>query len=412
VKLAVNSTLSERLNISSLSKVSSFLLSISRNSSASESAYLNGLVHFQRYFLQDGKLSSYSVDSIILPLSKEEINIYELLDSFISFLVLQKLSIPTIKLYMTAVRSYLAYHDIDVVPSKFKRKVKMPKAYREDEEALDVQDIRNILLVCTNRRLKAYILVLASGGFRAVEALAIRLRDIDFTLSPTKIHVRKEYSKTRVARDVYISVEATKYLKDWMNWKYKGNEWTKTAKLDDLVFGANKIKGGPKPRCLYIKIVNEFQKLLSVAKMDERKEDGLGRRRRITLHSLRRFVKTVISDQVGQDYSEWFLGHVKSPYYTKKEIDRREIYITKCMKYLTFLDYSILEARGKSIEAKLREKDQEIDLMKEKYESELQAIRDETNQKFNQLMILIQKNPKLVNIKPEVLVKDNKTSQI
>ena len=50
--------------------------------------------------------------------------------------------------------------------------------------------------------------------------------------------------------------------------------------------------------------------------------------------------------------------------------------------------------------------------MKEKYESELQAIRDETNQKFNQLMVLIQKNPKLVNIKPEVLVKDNKTSQI
>jgi hypothetical protein len=140
-----------------------------------------------------------------------------------------------------------------------------------------------------------------------------------------------------------------------------------------------------------------------VAKMDERKEDGLGRRRRITLHSLRRFVKTVISDQVGQDYSEWFLGHVKSPYYTKKEIDRREIYITKCMKYLTFLDYSILEARGKSIEAKLREKDQEMDLMKEKYESELQMIRDETNQKFNQLMLLIQQNPKLVNIKPEAL---------
>jgi hypothetical protein len=304
---------------------------------------------------------------------------------------------------MTAVRSYLAYHDIDVVTSKFKRKVKMPKAYREDEEALDIQDIRNILLVCTNRRLKAYILVLASGGFRAVEALAIRLRDIDFTSSPTKIHVRKEYSKTRVARDVYISVEATKYLKDWMNWKYKSNEWAKIAKLDDLVFGANKIKGGPKPRCLYIKIVNEFQKLLSVAKMDERKEDGLGRRRRITLHSLRRFVKTVISDQVGQDYSEWFLGHVKSPYYTKKEIDRREIYITKCMKYLTFLDYSILEARGKSIEAKLREKDQEMDLMKEKYESELQMIRDETNQKFNQLMLLIQQNPKLVNIKPEAL---------
>lgn len=95
---------------------------------------------------------------------------------------------------MTAVRSYFAYHDIDVVPSKFKRKVKMPKAYREDEEALDVQDIRNLLLVCNNRRLKAYILLLASGGFRAIEALAIILKDIDLSLSPMKVHVRKEYA--------------------------------------------------------------------------------------------------------------------------------------------------------------------------------------------------------------------------
>ena len=84
------------------------------------------------------------------------------------------------------------------------------------------------------------------------------------------------------------------------------------------------------------------------------------RRRKITLHSLRRFVKTVISDEVGGDYSEWFLGHNGSVYYTKKESERREIYLTKCMKYLTFLDYTALEARGKSIEAKMSEKDREM----------------------------------------------------
>ena len=69
---------------------------------------------------------------------------------------------------MGAVRSYLAYYDIDIIPSKFKRKVKMPKMYREDEEALDASDIRKILLGCNNRRLKSYLLVLASGGMRAV----------------------------------------------------------------------------------------------------------------------------------------------------------------------------------------------------------------------------------------------------
>jgi hypothetical protein len=170
-----------------------------------------------------------------------------------------------------------------------------------------------------------------------------------------------------------------------------------------LVFGAYRVKRKANPKNIYFKIIHEFEKLLSVAGMDERKEDGLGRRRKITLHSLRRFVKTVISDQAGQDYSEWFLGHAKSPYYTKKEIDRREIYATKCMKYLTFLDYTTLEARGRGIEVKLREKDRELQDMKERYESEIESIREETNQKFNQIMAMIQQNPQLAQIKPEVL---------
>jgi len=105
---------------------------------------------------------------------------------------------PTsIRLYVAAVRSYLAYYDIDIIPSKFRRKVRMPKVYREDEEALDIQDIRKILFSCNNRRLKTYLLVLASGGLRASEGLAIRLKDIDFTINLTKIHIRKEYTKTR-----------------------------------------------------------------------------------------------------------------------------------------------------------------------------------------------------------------------
>jgi hypothetical protein len=38
------------------------------------------------------------------------------------------------------------------------------KVAREDEEPLDAKDIRKILLACDIRRLKAYLLVLASGG--------------------------------------------------------------------------------------------------------------------------------------------------------------------------------------------------------------------------------------------------------
>ena len=286
-----------------------------------------------------------------------------MLDGFVSYLQTFNLTPSSIKLYVASIRSYFAYYDIDVIPSKFKRKVKMPKLYREDEEPLDVNDIRKILLNCNNRRLKAYLLILASGGMRALEALAIRLCDIDFSVNPTKIHIRKEFAKTRVSRDIYISDESTHYLKQWIDWKYrdKGRYGSKVRSQNDLVFSTYNIKGVPNPRTIYIKTLEEFQKLLTIVGMDERKEEGVYKRRKITLHSFRRFVKTVISDQTNQDYSEWFLGHNKSPYYTKKEPERREIYATKCMKYLTFLDYTTLEARGKSIEANLQEKEREIE---------------------------------------------------
>ena len=204
--------------------------------------------------------------------------------------------------------------------------------------------------------------------------------DIDFSVNPTKIHIRKEFAKTRTSRDIYLSDEATYYLKQWIDWKYrdKGKKGpTKGRSNNDLVFGSYNIKGAPNPKTIYIKTVIEFQKLLTIVGMDERKEEGIHKRRKITLHSFRRFVKTVISDQTNQDYSEWFLGHSKSPYYTKKESERREIYATKCMKYLTYLDYTTLEARGKSIEANLQEKDREIAGLKEKYDADIALLKNQ-----------------------------------
>lgn len=185
-----------------------------------------------------------------------------------------------------------------------------------------------------------------------MEGCAIRSRDINFSVSPTMIRIGAEYTKTGVARDIYVSDESTQYLKQWLDWKYRERK----RNADELVFNVFRVVS--KPEIFYVKIAAEFSKVLKAASLDGLKE-GM-RRRKITLHSIRRFVKTVISDEAGVDYSEWFLGHSGSVYYTKKESDRREVYVTKCMKYLTFLDYAILEARGKSAEAKLSEKDREM----------------------------------------------------
>ena len=181
-------------------------------------------------------------------------------------------------------------------------------------------------------------------------------------------------------------------LEQWIDWKYNNDERPRTLDDDDLLFTVYKTKN---PLTLYVKVLTEFEKLLSIVGLDQRK-GGKQRRRKITLHSFRRFVKTVISDQTTTDYSEWFLGHNKSPYYTRKEPERREIYSTKCMKYLTFLDYSTLEATGKNIEAKLSEKEKEIQLLRQRDSINADAIAGLSDQltKVMQEIELLKKQPR------------------
>jgi integrase len=353
----------------SCQKVTNFLNSIGRNSEKSRETYGTALAYFQTFLSNSETYRSFMIENIIDKIISKEIDVYLLLDNFVSYP--KKLSPATITLYVSAVKSYLQYYDVDISIIKFKRRVKLPKNHTRKEEPIDANDIREILKSCNNIRIKAVLYVLASGGMRITEALAIRNKDIFFDsnpVNPTKIRIRAEYAKTRSERFVYISNEATKFLKEWLDFKYRDRRDKKRMppKLpDDIIFsGKAFVKNEQKPRALYIKVLQQFHRILKALKMDEKKDGML--RHKITIHSLRRFVYTTLCNCVDQGFAEEFLGHSGSVYHTMKEEQRRQVYATKCMKYLTFLDYSHLEARGKNVEAKLEEKDREITYLRDR----------------------------------------------
>jgi integrase len=122
--------------------------------------------------------------------------------------------------------------------------VKIPKHFRDEELPLDIQDIRTLLLKCHTKRLKAYLLLLASSGLRALEATSLRLSDVDLTTSPAQITVRKEYSKTRRSRMVYCTDEAAEYIKQLLEWTYrKGSNSKKNS--NNLIFLNKRQASGP-----------------------------------------------------------------------------------------------------------------------------------------------------------------------
>ena len=80
------------------------------------------------------------------------------------------------------------------------------------------------------------------------------------------IHIRAEYVKTRVGRDIYISDEATQYLKQWLDWKYR----ERGLNPDDLVFNVSNVES--KPETLYVKLEIEFTKVRKIAGLDDMKQ--------------------------------------------------------------------------------------------------------------------------------------------
>jgi integrase len=147
-----------------LPKVQAFLSSMARNSSRTARGYKTGLAYFQEFLSNS---YNHTLESILHVFSTEEklgsIDIYAVLEEFVAFMQQEKkVYASSLNQYLNGIRSYLAYYDVYIIPAKFKRKVKVPKVYREEEQPLDVKDIRQILLNCHNRRLKAYLLLLAS----------------------------------------------------------------------------------------------------------------------------------------------------------------------------------------------------------------------------------------------------------
>jgi integrase/recombinase XerD len=57
-----------------------------------------------------------------------------------------------------------------------------------------------------------------------------------------------------------------------------------------------------------------------------------------------------------------------------------------------------------------RQKEDQMQEMKDRYEHDMKAIREEMNQQFSKMMLMMQQNPQLAYIKPEVLKEKTKRS--
>jgi len=348
------------------------------------------LTNFQDFVINRYKSKTMNkprttLDDVIANAKQGSEDAYEILGDYVNYLQTNhNISTLTIKQRVVTVKNFLEYYDVDISPRKFKLKVKLPRTVRKNKEPLSKEDIIDILNACSDIRLKTYVMLLAATGMRATEALSVRIKDFDFKSNPAKLFVRGEYTKTRTDRTIFLTEEIKHQLNTWLNYKYRarrvcykipssksismkldehnGIKENKTIteirtpekKESDLVFSVYQNSETAAILSLYVDLCNSFGKTLDRMNRGDREDGSNGRRRQITLHSFRRFVKTTISDLGYSDFSEWFIGHSGSTYWHKKESEKAELF-KKIEPYLTFLNIHQLERQGADIQSKVEE---------------------------------------------------------
>jgi len=373
VQITESSNKTSQSNVQTSKLIQKYIRSVSIRNEKTAIQYLSRLLIFETFIIKEYRINT---DILIQKLkSNKEYDLYDVLNDYCVFLKNNyDIGSVTFRDKIITVKNFLEYNDIDINQKKFKLKVRFPKTVFRYKEAIDKEDILKILNGCSDLRLKTYVMLLASTGLRATEALSIRLKDLNTNTigsnnnnSPAKLIIRGEYTKTKVDRYVFLTREVQNQIKIWLDFKYRkrricykdretGNTITEyrtpEKKQNELIFSLNQTDK-PRPEILYVSLATTFAKTLDRIGMGTR-EDGNEIKREITLHSFRRFVKTTISDLGYSDYSEWFIGHAGSTYWRKKDNEKGEIF-KKIEPYLTFLNIQQLNRQGADLETKIEE---------------------------------------------------------
>ena len=326
--------------------------------------YSKRLRNFEQFIL---KKYNENLDSIVSKLTQRVLDPYEILTSYCIDLQTRNISNLTIKHRIVTAKNFLEYNDVEIIPRKFSLKVRLPRTVKKNIEALSKEEVIDILNVCSDIRLKTFVMFLASTGCRAGEAASIRFIDLDFSSQPSKVYIRGEHTKTKTDRVVFLTDELVQQLKSWIEFKYRtrricsqnkesgkyfSENRTPQRNDDDLIFTSRKYDSA-EPKHVYMDLCHHFEKTLDRMGKGAREHGNKGRRK-ITFHSFRRFVKTTISDLGYQDFSEFMIGHAGSTYWRKKDSEKGDLF-KKVEPYLTYLNGHSLERQSADIQSKIEE---------------------------------------------------------
>ena len=242
---------------------------------------------------------------------------YKLLDDYVTYLVIDAKTAPfTTKNYLSAVKRWLKFEEVEILDDKLKDIVDLPRQYAITSDRVPTpEELRDAVLV-SKLRGKALITTLTSSGMRIGEALSLTVGDTDLQSVPPRIHLRAEVTKDRQERWCFISDEAAGFLREYLRGRISEKECFlflgRHQGIDDK--GATyetRQKGKPIGKfenrpISYWDADFLFTTALKNAGLTEKDRNG---RDRIHIHCLRKYYFTRMLAILGRELTEALMGH-------------------------------------------------------------------------------------------------------
>ncbi len=319
--------------------------------------------------------------------------------SFINHGEEKKYSPKTVNAYLTGVKEFLLYHDLEIKQSDLrtiKRRKPRPTVVTRDLQ-ITPEILHKIIDHFVTIQGKALTLFLASSGCRINEALSITLKDIDLSQKPPIIYLRGSITKNQGNRTTFISSEAKEALEKWLDQresniekKVKNYKHLNLNPNDDRIFPYNE-------RTAYA-LWNVALKRSGYTEKDP--ETG---RYLYTYHGLRRFFKSQLTGHLESEIVERLLGHegyLNGSYYRVPENEMAEKYL----KVENRLETKSIEKTA----SRVKELENRLDIMKERNDG-LENIVNDLKGQNNELMKLFLEFKQFHNIPDNPIIIDKKT---
>jgi integrase len=371
-------------------------------SAVTKAAYTFALQKYMKY------LKIYNPDDLLKYQGSPKFIQNQIIDYLIN------LKNPPLSLRYATRSQYLAaimtFYDLNEV---ILNKKKIYRYLGEEEKPIENrgytrEEIAKMLEVC-DERVKALILLLTSTGVRIRAIVDLKLEDLT-SIPNYDLYRVKVYSDSKQSYFTFTTPEASKAINTYLSYRERyGEKLIPKSPLFRDQFDRNDPCSIHNVKPLKLRAVErlisrtiEKSGIRTVERQTELQHNEHGKIRkdvRLTAGFRKFFDTQLIYADVRPAIKEMFMGHsigYDDNYFKPSENDILEEYLT-AVDWLTINEENRLKKQVKE----LTRKQDEIEVMKERYEQEIKDIHEQ----MNHIMLMIQQNPTLAQVKPEALIK-------